>query len=48
MRSKRFPRAVPTSWNSIYELLNKNNAYKELLCDFIANKISEINLYPHQ
>jgi len=46
MRPKRFPRNVLTCWNSTYKLLNDSNNYKELLCDFIANNINDINLYP--
>ena len=45
---KRFSRDVSTCWNLTYELLINNNDYKELLYDFIANNISDINLYSHQ
>ena len=44
MRPKRFPLNVPTCWNLTYKLLNNSNDYKELLCDFIANNINDINL----
>jgi hypothetical protein len=48
-RAKRFPRDVPTRWNSTYELLNASNNYKELLCDFFAqNDMLDIHLLPQQ
>ena len=48
MRTKQFSRDFPIRWNSTYELFNDSNDYKKLLCDFIANNIGKISLYPHQ
>ena len=47
-RPKKFPRDVPTRWNSTYELLNELFAYSELLCYFIVTHVSEVSLYQQQ
>ena len=45
-RPKRFPKDVPTRWNSTYELLNESFDYKDLLCSFISQNVPQIILYP--
>ena len=45
-KPKRFPKNVPTRWNSTYELLNESFDYKDLLCSFISQNVPQIILYP--
>ena len=47
-RPKRFPKDVPTRWNSTFHLLTESLAYKDLLCTFISNNVPQINLYPQE
>ena len=49
MRPKKFPRDVPTRWNSTYQLLQDSFQYKELLCSFFAqNTNANIYLFSQQ
>ncbi|KAI3474587.1 hypothetical protein Pfo_029589, partial [Paulownia fortunei] len=48
VRPKKFPRDVPTRWNSTYRLLEESIDYKDLLCQFFVQIISTpFHLYPH-
>ncbi|KAK3221214.1 hypothetical protein Dsin_008239 [Dipteronia sinensis] len=44
-RAIRFPRDVPTRWNSTYKLLARSYEYRDLLVTFIQYHVSHINLY---
>ncbi|KAK3222295.1 hypothetical protein Dsin_009320 [Dipteronia sinensis] len=44
-RAIRFPRDVPTHWNSTYKLLARSYEYMDLLVTFIQYHVSHINLY---
>ncbi|KAK3199172.1 hypothetical protein Dsin_022587 [Dipteronia sinensis] len=44
-RTIRFPRDVPTRWNSTYKLLARSYEYRDLLVTFIQYHVSHINLY---
>jgi hypothetical protein len=46
VKPKKFSKDVPTRWNSTYELLNESFEYRQLLCKFITNHVSQVQLYP--
>ena len=44
-RVVRFPRDVPTHWNTTYKLLAQSYNYRDLLVSFVQIHVSHVDLY---